>query len=287
MRESWRVEFSSADGDRQYAAVVRAADSLVVGLDFDGVLAPIVDDPDQAEIHPDGPAVLVDLAEAVHGVAVITGRPARQVLSLGGLDDIGNQLGERGRDLFVFGQYGNERWSSHDRRVISPKPPHGLATLMSELPRILRRYDADDAWIEEKGLAIGVHTRRMDNPQAAFERLLDPVSEAAKSHDLTVEPGRLVIEVRAPGMDKGHAVHRIAEDLTAGGFVFIGDDLGDIEAFKAVQELRAGGMPTLLVCSGSHEQQALLDMADVVVPGPDGVMDFLRALVDDIRHMRA
>jgi trehalose 6-phosphate phosphatase len=267
MRESWRVEFSSADGDRQYAAVVRAADELVVGLDFDGVLAPIVDDPDQAEIHPDGPGVLVDLAEAVHGVAVITGRPARQVLSLGGLDDIGNTLGERGRDLYVFGQYGNERWSSHDRRVISPKPPHGLATLMSELPRILRRYDADDAWIEEKGL--------------------DPVTEAARSHDLTVEPGRLVIEVRAPGMDKGHAVQKIAEDLTAGGFVFVGDDLGDVEAFKAVQELRDGGMPTLLVCSGSHEQRALLDMADVVVPGPDGVMDFLRTLVDDIRQMRA
>lgn len=287
MRESWCVEFSSADGDRQYAAVVRAADSLVVGLDFDGVLAPIVDDPDQAEIHPDGADVLVDLAEAVHGVAVITGRPARQVLSLGGLDDIGNRLGDRGRDLYVFGQYGNERWSSHDRRVISPKPPHGLATLMSELPRILRRYDAGDAWIEEKGLAIGVHTRRMHDPQAAFERLLDPVSEAAKSHDLTVEPGRLVIEVRAPGMDKGHAVHKIAEDLTAGGFVFVGDDLGDVEAFKAVKELRADGMPTLLVCSGSHEQQALIDMADVVVPGPDGVMDFLRTLVDDIRHMRA
>jgi trehalose 6-phosphate phosphatase len=47
--------------------------------------------------------MLLDLAEAVHGVAVITGRPARQVLALGGLDEVGNQLGERGRDLYVFG----------------------------------------------------------------------------------------------------------------------------------------------------------------------------------------
>jgi trehalose 6-phosphate phosphatase len=281
------VEFSSADGDRQYAAVVRAADALVVGLDFDGVLSPIVDDPERAEIHPDGPATLLDLAESVHGVAVVTGRPARQVLALGGLDEVGNQLGERGRDLYVYGQYGNERWSSHDRRVISPKPPPGLATLMSELPRILKRHDAEDAWIEEKGLAIGVHTRRMDDPQAAFERLLDPVTEAARSHDLTVEPGRMVIEVRAGGMDKGHAVRKLAEDLEAGGFVFVGDDLGDIEAFKAVQELRDGGMPTLLVCSGSHEQHALRDLADVVVPGPDGVMAMLRELVEDIRNLRA
>ena len=117
---------------------MRAADALVVGLDFDGVLSPIVDDPERRRSTPTAREVL-DLAEAVHGVAVVTGRPARQVLALGGLDEIGNALGERGRDLYVFGQYGNERWSSHDRRVISPKPPHGLATLMSELPRILRR----------------------------------------------------------------------------------------------------------------------------------------------------
>src|SRR4029078_3402403 len=190
-----------------------------VGLDFDGVLAPIVADPDQAEINEDGPGMLLDLAEAGHGVAVITGRPARQVLALGGLDEVGNQLGERGRDLYVFGQYGNERWSSHDRRVISPKPPHGLATLMSELPRILRRYDAEDAWIEEKGLAIGVQHPRMGEPQAAVDRrvraprpacarLLARVTGAARSHDLTVEPGRMVIEVRAGGMDKGNAVHK-------------------------------------------------------------------------------
>ena len=127
----------------------------------------------------------------------------------------------------------------------------------------------------------------MDDPQAAFDRLLDPVTEAARSHDLTVEPGRMVIEVRAGGMDKGNAVHKLAEDLEAGGFVFVGDDLGDIEAFKAVLELRDGGMPTLLVCSGSHEQHALRDMADVVVPGPDGVITVLRELVDDIRHLRA
>src|SRR4029079_6851663 len=128
--------------------------------------------------------LLLDPARAVHGVAVITGRPARQVLALGGLDEVGNQLGERGRDLYVFGQYGNERWYSHDHRVISPQPSHGLAPLMSELPRILRRHDAEDAWIEEKGLAIGVHTRRMDDPQAAFDRLLHPGAQPPRRHTL-------------------------------------------------------------------------------------------------------
>lgn len=280
------MEFATTNGEQEYAALVRAADHLVVGLDFDGTLAPIVDDPEHAHIHPDAGEVLVALAAQVSAVAVITGRPARQVLALGGLEEVGNAIGESGRELFVLGQYGNERWTSTDRRVISPKPPRGLATFMGEIPRLLRRADAADAWVEEKGLAVAVHTRRLADPEAAFERLLPLLSEAANGHDLEVEPGRWVVEVRAHGMHKGTAVRRLTEQVGARAFVFCGDDLGDIEAFKAVEELRGQRFPSLLVCSVSEEENALADMADVVVSGPDGVLDLLRELTADIRSSR-
>jgi trehalose 6-phosphate phosphatase len=281
------MEFGSTTGEQEYAALVRAADDLVVGLDFDGTLAPIVDDPDKAHIHPDAGPVLVALAAQVRAVAVITGRPARQALDLGGLEEVGNAIGESGRELFVLGQYGNERWTSSERRVISPKPPRGLATFMGEIPRLLRRADAGEAWVEEKGLAVAVHTRRLDDPEGAFERLLPLLSEAAKSHDLDVEPGRWVVEVRAHGMNKGAAVRRLTDELGARAFVFCGDDLGDVEAFKAIEELRGQGFPSMLVCSASDEQNALADMADVVVAGPAGVLDLLRELTADIRSNRA
>ena len=281
------MEFASAHGEQEYAAVVRASDDLVVGLDFDGTLAPIVDDPESAHIHPDAGEVLVALAEQVRAVAVITGRPARQVLDLGGLEEVGNEVGERGRELFVLGQYGNERWTSTDRRVISPKPPRGLATFTSGLPRLLRRADAADAWIEEKGLAVAVHTRRLEDPQAAYDRLLPLLEESAHGFDLDLEPGRSVIEVRAHGMHKGAAVHRLVEEVGAKAVAFFGDDLGDVEAFKAVEELRGQGRPGLLVCSASEEENALAEMADVVVAGPDGVLDLVRQLTADIRSARA
>jgi trehalose 6-phosphate phosphatase len=281
------MEFGSTTGEQEYAALVRAASDLVVGLDFDGTLAPIVDDPEDAHIHPDAGKVLVALAAQVRAVAVITGRPARQALDLGGLEEVGNAIGESGRELFVLGQYGNERWTSTNRRVISPKPPRGLATFMGEIPRLLRKADAADAWVEEKGLAVAVHTRRLEDPEGAFERLLPLVTEAAKSHDLDVEPGRWVVEVRAHGMNKGAAVRKLTEELDARAFVFCGDDLGDVEAFKAIEELRGQGFPSLLVASAYDEQNALTDMADVVVPGPDGVLDLLRELTADIKHSRA
>ncbi len=275
------MDFTSAEGRQRYDALVAAAASTVVGLDFDGTLAPIVDDPEIAHIHPEAPGVLLALAGVVRAVAVITGRPARKALALGGLDDVGREIGDTGRELFVFGQYGYERWSSTQRRVVSPRPPHGLSAFLRDLPRVLREADANDAFIEDKGLAIAAHTRRLDDPAGAYDRLLPRLTELAQRYSLVVEPGRNVIEVRSPGMDKGVVVRNLAKEVEAGGFLFAGDDLGDVEAFEAVAELRDQGMPTLLVCSASKEESTLLALADVVVPGPDGVLDVLRQLTED------
>ena len=107
--------------------------------------------------------------------------------------------------------------------------------------------------------------------------------EALERRDRVVEPGRNVVEIRSPGMDKGKVVRDLAKEVDAGGFLFAGDDLGDVEAFDAVAELRVQGVPTLLVCSASQEESTLLDLADVVVPGPAGVLDLLRRLTRDAR----
>lgn len=275
------MDFRTPEGQQRYDALVADASRVVVGLDFDGVLAPIVDDPASATIHPDGPRTLVALARQVRGVAVITGRPARQAIALGNLDEVGQELAEHDRALLLMGQYGNERWSSVDRRVISPRPPKGLSSFMADLPDLLRRHDAADAFIEEKGLAVAVHTRRLPDPVGAFERLLPALTKAAERYDLGVEPGRMVVEVRAPGMHKGQALRTVLGELDGHGVMFAGDDLGDVEAFRAVTVLREEGTPGLLVCSGSEEQKALVDLSDIVVDGPDGVLAFFRRFADD------
>jgi trehalose 6-phosphate phosphatase len=231
--------------------------------------------------------VLVDLAQQVLAVAVITGRPARQALDLGGLEQVGNTIGDAGKELYLFGQYGNERWSSTNRRVIGPRPPHGLATFIADLPRLLRRLGLEDAHVEEKGLAVAVHTRRLADPTAAYDELLPAIREQAARHDLVVEPGKQVIEVRSDGVNKGIVVDRLVEELGAGGFVFIGDDLGDVEAFEAVRALGKDGLATLLVCSADSEESALLPLSDVLVHGPEGVLDLLRRLTADAADLRA
>ena len=276
------MELPSGLARRRYDDLVASADRAVVCLDFDGTLAPIVEDPKQAHIHPDAPQVLVDLADHVAAIAVVTGRPVRQAVALGDLDEIGASVASLGKDFHVLGQYGNERWSARNRQVLSPRPPRGLATLIAELPELLRREGLGDAYIESKGLAVAVHTRRLDDPAGAQERLTPVLERAAARFGLVLEPGRMVVEIRASGMDKGNAVRTLQKELHADAMMFVGDDLGDVEAFDAVADLRRRGMVGFLVCAGSDEQQALVDRADLVVDGPDGVMDVLRRLAADV-----
>jgi trehalose 6-phosphate phosphatase len=136
-----------------------------------------------------------------------------------------------------------------------------------------------DAWIEQKGLAVAVHTRRMDDPAGALERLAGPLAELAERHHLTVEPGRNVLEVRSGEMHKGHALRTFVAEQGAKAVVFGGDDLGDVEAFEVVRDLRAEGLPGVVVCSASAEAPELVDLADVVVDGPAGMVELLGALV--------
>lgn len=272
------MEFTSDDARAHYDAVRDVLHGVVVGLDFDGTLSPVVDDPEAARLHPGAPGALLELAEAVRAVAVITGRPARQAIAMGDLDALGNAMLDRGAELFVFGQYGNERWSATEQRIRSPRPPAGLASFERELPQVLRGAGAADAYVEEKGLAVAVHTRRMDDPAGAFERLVKPIAALAERHRLTIEPGRNVIEIRSGDMHKGQAVRTFVAEQEATGVVFGGDDLGDVEAFEAVRALRADGLPGLVVCSASHEQPDLVRLADVVVDGPAGVVDLLSSL---------
>ncbi|MGW7094040.1 trehalose-phosphatase [Streptomyces sp. NPDC054874] len=260
-------------------AVLARPDRAVVALDFDGTLADIVPDPEQARAHPGTVAALAALAPKVAAIAVITGRPAGVAVRYGGFAGVPGL-----EHLVVLGHYGAERWDAVTGTVNTPAPHPGVAAARAELPGVLHEFDSwHGTWIEEKGQAVAVHTRRADDPQAAFEALRGPLGELAAKHGLVVEPGRLVLELRPPGMDKGVALATFVTELDAESVIYAGDDLGDLAAFAAVEKLRTegpDGVPGLLVCSGSTEVPELAERADLSVPGPAAVVAFLAALAE-------
>ncbi|MFE9817956.1 trehalose-phosphatase [Streptomyces sp. NPDC005773] len=265
-------------GREGLAALLDRPDRAVIALDFDGTLADIVPDPEQARAHHGAVEALAALAPKVASIAVITGRPAGVAVRYGGF------AGVTGLDrLVVLGHYGAERWDAVSGTVHAPAPHPGVAAVRAELPGVLDRFDSwHGTWTEEKGQALAVHTRRAADPQAAFEALRGPLGELAARHGLIVEPGRLVLELRPPGMDKGVALTEYVRENGAGSVLYAGDDLGDLAAYAAVEKLRTegpDGIPGLLVCSGT-EVPELAERADLALPGPGAVVGLLSALAE-------
>ncbi|MEU9145278.1 trehalose-phosphatase [Streptomyces sp. NPDC048349] len=269
----------TAAGREGLDALLRAPRSSVVALDFDGTLAEIVPDPDQARAHAGALPALAALAPEVAHVAVITGRPAGVAVRYGGFAGVAGL-----EHLVVLGHYGAERWDAVTGIVQAPAEHPGVAAVRAELPGFLDSIGAwQGTWIEEKGRALAVHTRRAADPEAAFAALREPLAELAARHGLMVEPGRAVLELRPPGMDKGVALTEFLAETGAEAVLYAGDDLGDLAAYSAVEKRRAEGLPGLLVCSGSAEVPELASRADLVVPGPAAVVGFLADLAAALR----
>jgi trehalose 6-phosphate phosphatase len=252
------------------AAILSDPAGAVIGLDFDGTLSPIVPDPAAAVIHPGAPAVLADLARLVSAVVIITGRPPGTALALG-TTPAGPSLADV-PGLVILGHYGLERWEAG--RITAPPPPPGLDLVRTTLPAIAAGLDG--VLIEDKDRAVAVHTRGCPDPEAALAVLRDPVERLAEEAGLVVEPGRMVLELRPAGMDKGRALSGFIAERRARSVMFVGDDLGDLAAFDAVAR---ADIPGVRVCSGSAEVTELAARADIVVDGPAGVVAFLQAIV--------
>lgn len=259
-------------------AILERPRHALLAFDFDGVLSPIVADPSQSRPHPDVVPVLTQLATLVGSLSIITGRPAADVISRG---RFGN-LADRGQ-LAIFGLYGLQRWDAASRQVISPAVAPGVAAAREELPQLLADLSAPPGvTVEDKGSSLAVHTRCAAEPSQVFRALRRPLAELAARHGLALEPGRLVLDLRPPGIDKGVALVDNVRERGASAVAFFGDDLGDLAAYDAVDALRADGVAGVKVCSASDEVAELALRADLIVNGPPGVVAFLVALADAI-----
>ncbi len=255
------------------ADLVADPSRALVACDYDGTLAPIVDDPELAFPAPGAVEALAALASRVGLVAVLTGRPAADAVRLGGLDRVPG--------VVVLGLYGVQRWSAGVLDV--PDAPPGLAAAERAAQVLAGRVGAR---LEPKGGSFAVHTRQAPDPVGALAELRPALVALAAEHGLQVEPGRYVLELRATGaqhVDKGTALSRLAAALPDGhpacSVLFAGDDLGDLAAFDACSRLRTAGTPAWSVAAASPEAPEVAARADFVVDGPTGVVELLAELV--------
>jgi len=249
------------------APLAAAPRSTALLTDFDGTLAPIVDDPATVWALPGTIEVLGRLAAAYGLVAVVSGRPVSFLAD--------RLAGARG--VHLVGLYGLEQLAVGGA-VVPVADAERWRPVVAGVAERMHEVAPEGVWVEPKGLTVTVHWRMAPGWEDEAVALL--TAEAAAT-GLEPHPGRMSIELRPPlDVDKGTAVTALV-----GGFravCFLGDDLGDLPAFAALDRLASeGGVGTVTVAAVDAEAAPEVEAAaTVAVPGPAGALAVLRWLAD-------
>ena len=243
-------------------------DAAVV-TDFDGTLSPIVDDPTTARPLPGVVDALHELASSFGRVAVVSGRPVSFLRDRLELD------ARPPTSLFVSGLYGIE-WLD-DGEARAHETALAFVVVVSEAADRADAAAPAGVGVERKGFSLTLHVR---TGQQHLDWARSWADATAHTTGLVVHGGRMSFELRPPiDVDKGSVVTALVAGRRAA--CFLGDDLGDLPAFDALDRLHAEeGADVLRVGVRSAEAPAeLIERADVLVDGPPGSLELLRALL--------
>lgn len=236
--------------------------SAGVFVDYDGTLAAIVAVASDARPLPGAVEVLTDLAAVLGRLAVVSGRP---------LAYLAEQLPA---DLELHGLYGLE--ARIDGRTLEHPGAARWRPAIDEVAggavAALAPLGVD---VEHKGLSLTLHYRRAPEAEDATLRWARLAAERSGLH---LRPAKRSVELHPPvKVDKGTVVEERSVGLSS--VAYVGDDVGDLPAFDALERLAAAGVQVVKVAVRTPDvSEVLLARAHRHVDGPDGALELLRSL---------
>lgn len=248
---------------------IQAAGQIVLFLDYDGTLTPIVGHPSKARLSLPAHRLLQELSrQRGIWIALVSGRALREVRRMVGL-----------KNLCYVGNHGLELAGPKIRHVnpMARKSRPILQKVAASLRKELKKIPG--AWVEDKGFTLTVHFRQVKPQEKLLARNIfhEVVLPYEKKKQVRVTAGKEVFEVRPPvHWTKGTVVNWLLARREAIAHegpvlpVYIGDDLTDEDAFKTL------GNRGITVAVGPSNP---LTLARYVAAGPPQVLDFLRRLL--------
>lgn len=235
---------------------VAATDRLLVASDFDGTLAPIVNDPAEARPLPRAAAALVTLADLpATAVALVSGRALSVLRELSGMPPTVHQVGSHGAE-FDTG--------------------FGMAVDHSLLARVSAELDAIAAGrpgvtVEPKLASVALHVRNASPSDG--RAALDAARAASAAWGAELTEGKAVLEFAVIATDKGEAVDVLRDREAATAVVFFGDDVTDEKAFRRMRRGDVG----VKVGAGETLAEYRIDSPDDVAAALEHVLASRRA----------
>ena len=246
--------------------LTESPERAAIFLDVDGTLAPIVQRAEDAHVPEKTARLLAALAHRYALVACVSGRAAadaRRLVGVGGIF----YAGAHGAELLEPGATratvlpAFEAWAARVQGFAASRDDPDLRPLRVR--------------IENKGPIVAFHWRGVPDEQAARTRL-EGIAQEAETEGLVTHWGRKVLEIRPPvPVDKGQAIDELVRRVGVSAALYAGDDATDLDAFDALDRLDAAVRVGVVSDEGPA---AIVERADLVVDGTDGVLAVLESL---------
>jgi trehalose 6-phosphate phosphatase len=201
---------------REALLAAAATESLLLAVDFDGTLAPIVEIPRDARALPDGLTALELLATLPRtSVALVSGRARADLAALAPVSDTIRLVGSHGAEI--------------DDVVLSAGDTDRLEVLLSDVRRLVDGVVG--VTLEDKPAGVAVHVRQASRDDA--ERVtLSVLAGPASADGVHVTRGKEVVELSVLEADKGEALDHLRAECSATAVVYLGDDVTDEAALR-------------------------------------------------------
>lgn len=227
--------------------------------DFDGVLSEIAPTPSSAVAFPGAEEAFRTISRHIDVAGIITGRAVDDVARMIAIDD-----------LVVVGNHGLEwsvRGERHDHEA-GVAAVEAITRAMDETREQLQgQTDITGMIWENKRLSATIHFRNVEDPAAMEALLLPIVVPIAEANNLRCTPGKMIVEIRPRALvTKGTAINTLVEMYNLEAAIYIGDDVTDVDGFRALREQGASGKHTLsigVVTADAHPD--VLEHSDEVV----------------------
>lgn len=235
--------------------------------DIDGTISKTAPTPQQAKVSPLCRRYLSYLCRRLALVAAISGRPAVEAKNMVGIEG-----------MVYIGNHGLERWAEGHSELTKDAQdyPKIIKAAIKELTPLLSREGIS---IENKGVTASIHYRLCPDPQSAERHILTVVKASPQTRRLRIIQERMAIDLLPPvKANKGTAILNLIQEYNLRGGIYLGDDLTDIDAFRAIhtasRNLDSQGFAIGIISQEMPEK--LVTEVDFTLNGVNDVERFLK-----------